>query len=137
MAAKVFQIADLTIYDELPNITPLTSFNAGDAAIASDVLCFMLQSVDPTGAGAPGEKTEGTAVYRCRQVIAQKKVGSGEACYPGQKLYFDPATNKVSPNKTGTAGTNCYMCGWVKLAAGASATEVEMNYDGTRALENF
>ena len=134
--AKVFQIADLNIYDELPNITPAVAVSAGDAALIENVLAFYIQSIDPTGTLAPGEKTEGTAVYRCRQVIALKKVGTSEACLPGQKLYYDPATKKVSVNKTGTAGTNCYLCGWVKLAAGASDTTVEMNYDGTRAQEN-
>ena len=134
--AKVFDWKDNIIYDELPNYAPGGAVSAGDAVKINDVLGFYTQSIDPTAASEPGEYTEGTIIYRCRQVLAQKKTGTGEACAVGQKLYYDPATKKVSVNKTGTAGTNCYLCGWVKIAAAAADTTVLMNFDGTRAGEN-
>ena len=124
----VFQWKDNEIYDELRDIIPATAVSLGDAAVVQDVFGFYINSRLAAG-------DEITFIYRCRQVEAAKRTGTGEAILAGDKLYYYPATTNVSPTATGTAGTDYYFCGWAKKDATASATTVLMNFDGTRYNE--
>jgi hypothetical protein len=76
-------------------------------------------------------------VYRMRQVLANKKTGTGEEIAAMEKVYYYPATDNVSSNKVGTAGTDYYFCGWAKKSADANETTVLINFDGTRHTENI
>ena len=124
----VFQWKDNVIYDELWDIVPATAVSLGDAAVVQDVFGFYINSRLAAG-------DEITFIYRCRQVEATKRTGTGESISAGDKLYYYPATQNVSPTATGTAGTDYYFCGWAKRDATASATTIIMNFDGTRYNE--
>lgn len=121
-----FRQKDTQIYDELwvnilSTIAPLV------AAIVQDVFGFYLVG------GVSGDEV--AFVYRMRQVEADKRTGTGEEIFAGDKLYYYPSTDDVSPVATGTAGTDYYFCGWAKKDADADAVKVLMNFDGTRYNE--
>ena len=122
-----FEWKDNVIYDELWDVTvgAAITISKGDAAVRQDVFGFYIKNQEAAS-------EEMTLVYRCRQVEADKRTGTGEAIISGDRLYYYPATTNVSPTATGTAGTDYYFCGWAKKSATASATTVLMNFDGTR-----
>jgi len=123
---------DNVIYDELRGVEPATAISAGDVAVVQDVFGFYL--ADRVASG-----DEICFVYRCRQVLATKLTGTGEAIVAGDRLYYNVSEGKVSASKPagGTYGTDYYFCGWAKDDAAASATTVLMNFDGTRYNENL
>jgi len=128
---------DPEIYDELlddyPTMTAGTG--AGLACIIQDVFGFYLKSRLVTG-------EEVVPIYRCRQVKADKRIGSGESILHGQRLFAyrknaalpwtTPQDVEVSPIATGTVGTDYQFCGWAKEDAAEADATVEMNFDGTR-----
>lgn len=126
-----FHWKDNVIYDELIERVPAggLAVEKGDAAVRQDVFGFWLHDVAATKAG--------TFIYRCRQVWAAKRVGTGEAIVAGDRLYYIPAEEIVTPNAGTTPGTNSYFCGWAKDDADELATEVFMNFDGTRYDETI
>lgn len=127
----VFLMKDNVIYDELQDIlAPLGTEKKGDPRVAQDVFGFYEKNAESVG-------EEVTLVYRCRQVLAEKEVGSGFAIKAGDRLYFIVADNKVSPVATGTPGTDSYFCGWAKHDAAALDATVLMNFDGTRYDETL
>lgn len=129
--AKCFEWKDDVIYDELWDCHPGAAIVKGQGVVKQDVFGFWLKATETTT-----PTTEDIAiVYRCRQVEANKRVGSGEAILSGDKLYYYPSDEKVSPVATGTAGTDYYYCGTAKKDASASALTVLMNFDGTRYAE--
>lgn len=119
-----FIMKDNIIYDELLDVTPAADVVKGEAHVENDTFGFYNNDED---AG-----NECALIYRCRQVLADKAVGTGEDINSGERLYYYPATDTVSPNAVGTAGTDYYFCGWAKEDAAAAATTVLMNFDGTR-----
>lgn len=130
--AKCFEWKDDVIYDELWNCSPAAAIVKGQGVLKQDVFGFWLAATETTT-----PTTEDIAIiYRCRQVEANKRVGTGEAILSGDKLYYYLADEKVSPVK-GTVGTDCYFCGWAKKDASASALTVLMNFDGTRYNEDI
>lgn len=122
--AKCFEHKSIE-YDELLNHYPAALYVKGQALQVNDVFGFYLKDVQAL--------TEEVAfIYRCKIVEAQKKTGSaGEAINEGDKLYYYPGVEQVSPVKSGTAGTDYYFCGWAKEDATATATTVIMRFDGT------
>ena len=129
----MFHWKDDVIYDELRNVAPAAAVEKGDAEVRQDVFGFWVTDLDAAEAG--------TLIYRCRQVRADKKIGTGEAIVAGDRLYAYPGTTPidhlVSPTATGTAGVDYYFCGWAKESAGADVTDVLMNFDGTRYDETI
>lgn len=136
-----FIAKDVTIYDELWDIeAPLGTEHKGEAAVMQDTLGFLAKDAESVG-------EEIAFIYRCRQVEAAKRVGTGEAILAGDRLYayrksgavaFTTLQNlEVSPVATGTAGTDYMFCGWAKKDAGALDATVLMNFDGTRQDETI
>lgn len=122
---------DNEIYDELWDEEPATAVATGDAAVVQDCFGFYIKEREAAG-------EEVCFVYRCRQVLADKKVGTGEAIIHGDRLYAYPADGHlVSPNAVGNFGVDYYFCGWAKEDADAAATSVLMNFDGTRWDEDL
>lgn len=121
----MFEPKDNQIYDELWDIVPAALVTKGQAARIADVFGFYYFATSTIG-------DEVTYVYRMRQVLADKVTGTGEDIQAGDRLYYYPAQDAVSKNAVGAAGTDYYFCGWAKKDAEASASEVLMNFDGTR-----
>ena len=121
-----FHWKDDVIYDELRNVTPSPAVDVekGDCAVRQDCAGFWVTDLAASEAG--------TFIYRCRQVRANKRTGTGEAILAGDRLYFIVAEDVVSPTPSGTAGTDSYFVGWAKEDAGADVADVLMNFDGTR-----
>jgi hypothetical protein len=112
-------------YDELFDVIPGSLVVKGQAAQVQDVFGFYLKEAETL-------TEEVIFLYRCKLVEAVKKVGSaGEAIVRGDKLYYYPGVEQVSPVKSGVAGTDYYFCGWARESAGASVTTVLMRFDGT------
>lgn len=125
MAIEVFHWKDDVIYDELRNVIPAgPAVRKGDIAVRQDVAGFWVTDL------AVGEA--GTLIYRCRQVRALKKIGTGQAILAGDRLYYDVSDGHVSPTPTGVAGVDSYFVGWAKEDADEDVTDVLMNFDGTR-----
>jgi len=129
----MFHWKDDVIYDELRNVAPAAAVEKGDAEVRQDVFGFWVTDLAADEAG--------TLIYRCRQVRADKRIGTGEAIVAGDRLYAYPGSTPiahlVSPTATGTAGVDYYFCGWAKESAGADVTDVLMNFDGTRYDETI
>lgn len=117
---------DNVIYDELRDVLPNggLSVEKGDVEVQQDCAGFWVCDLD---AGV-----NGTFIYRCRQVRANKRIGTGEAILAGDRLYFVVAEDLVTPTPVGVAGTDSYFVGWAKEDAGADVADVLMNFDGTR-----
>jgi len=131
-----FFIEDVMIYDEVED-TPATAQVQGEVAVINDVAAFYLTG-NLIGTLAPATLEPLTAIYRARQVLANKMTGSGYAIKHGQKLYYNKAQDKVQASKpAGTYAVDYWFCGWAKRDALASDTTVLMNYDGTRYAENI
>lgn len=128
---------DGEIYDELLDDYPTMTANTGKglSCIIEDVLSFYLVNRLISGENI-------VPAYRCRQVKADKMVGSGEDIRHGQRVYAyrkntalpwtTPQDMWVSHNRVGTVGTNYMFCGWAKEDADEDDTTVEINFDGTR-----
>lgn len=126
---------DVTIYDELWDIEGPTGTLKGHAALMQECLGFYVKD-------AESNNEEISFVYRCRQVEANKRTGTGEAILAGDRLYAyrvngatawtTPQDVEVSPVATGVQGTDYKFCGWAKKDAAAADTTVLMNFDGTR-----
>ena len=125
-----FEPKDDIIYDELWDVAPAAAVAKGEAAVRQDVFGFYFFASDPNDEDLDTDET--TFIYRMRQVLADKATGTGEAITSGDRLYYYPANDNVSPTATGTAGTDYYFCGWAKKDATTSDTTVLMNFDGTR-----
>jgi hypothetical protein len=123
---------DNVIYDELWNVEPAAAISAGDAAVVQDVFGFYIKDRESAG-------EEVCFVYRCRQVEADKAIGTGNDILAGDRLYYVVATGLVQPTPPagGVFGVDYYFCGWAKKDAPASYTTVLMNFDGTRYNENL
>lgn len=130
-----FRQKDNHIYDELWDVIALTAVATGEATVIQDVFGFYLTAV--TAADITNSRNEVAFIYRMRQVLADKAVGTGEAILRGDRLYYYPALDTVSPTATGTAGSDYYFCGWAKKSATATETTVLMNFDGTRYDETI
>lgn len=127
----MFYWKDDIIYDELWDTIPATAVLKGTPQVIQDVFGFWLKDREQIG-------EEVAFVYRCRQVLADKIVGTGEAILAGDRVYAIVAQNfAVTANPAGVAGTDYYFCGWAKENAEASASQVLINFDGTRYDENI
>lgn len=129
--AKCFEWKDDVIYDELWDCHPGLALVKGQGVVKQDVFGFWLKATETTT-----PTTEDIAIiYRCRQVEAYKRTGTGEAFLSGDKAYYYPSDERVSPVAAGVAGVDYYYCGWAKKDASASAATVLLNFDGTRYNE--
>jgi hypothetical protein len=129
----MFYWEDVTIYDELWDTFPATAVLKGTPEVVQDVFGFWLKDREEAG-------EEVTFVYRCRQVLADKVVGTGEAILPGDRVYAIVAQShavSATPPAGGVAGTDYYFCGWCKRQADASDARVLINFDGTRYDETI
>ncbi len=125
-----FKWKDNVIYDDLWDVVISgAAVTAETAAVIQDVFGFYLTD------GAIGDEV--AFVYRCRQVLATKKTGTGEAILRGDRVYYYPADDAISSTATGTAGTDYYFCGWAKKSALATDSTVLINFDGTRYDETI
>lgn len=130
-----FEPKDNHIYDELRDVEVSSAVTKGQAVVRQDVFGFYLNAI--TATDITNSRNEVAFIYRMRQVEADKATGTGEAIISGDKLYYYPATDTVSPTASGTAGTDYYFCGWAKESATATASTVLMLFDGTRYNENI
>jgi hypothetical protein len=72
--------------------------------------------------------SDGTFLYKCKQVRIGKKTGTGEAINQGDRVYGDPADSyNVSPTKS----AGFIFLGYAKEAATASDTDVLIEFIGT------
>jgi len=129
----MFYPKDTIDYDELW-VTPAAAVVAGVGAVIEDRFGFYLVSSDPN------RSNEQLAfIYKMRQVLADKVTGTGEAIAAGDQLYYIVASALVSATAPvgGVAGTDYYPCGTAKKAATASASQVEMRFDGLRYDEDI
>jgi len=118
-----FEPKDTVIYDELWDVVPVAAVVKGQAAVVQDVFGFYLV------AAALG--VEVCFAYIMRQVEADKRVGTGEDILAGDRLYYIPAEDVVTPTAGTTPGVNSYFCGIAKKDASAAETKVLMNFNGT------
>lgn len=125
----MFHWKDNVIYDELRDIAPAAAVTKGEPAVRQDVFGFWITDL--------AADVKGGFIYRCRQVRADKKTGTGEAFLAGDRVYYIVADGLVSPTPSGTPGTDSYFCGWAKDDAPASASDVLINFDGTRYDETL
>jgi len=130
----VFLQKDNVIYDEMVDKAAPYTVKKGDPKLSQDTFGFYGNDAK-TNIDRTTTPEEVIIIYRCRQVEALKKTGTGEAIVHGDRLYFIVADKKVSPNFSGSAGTDFYFCGWAKEDAGANESTVLMNFDGTRHTE--
>lgn len=126
----MFYPRDPEIYDELFDVIPATAITKGTAAVVQDVFGFYIKDRESVG-------EEVVFVYRMRQVRSDKSTGTGTEIVAGDRLYYIVANDNVQNTPVGTPGTDSYFCGWAKRDATASATEVLMNFDGTRYDETL
>lgn len=124
-----FEMRDLEIYDELRQVLTAVAVEKGDGAISQDVFGFWFTDL--------AANHTGVLVYRCRQVSAAKRTGTGEGITAGDRLYYIPAEDVVTPNAGANPGVDSYFCGWAKEDADETADTVLMNFDGTRYDENI
>lgn len=126
----MFRWRDNVIYDELLEKYPTTAVVKGQPQLVQNCFGFWLKNREVSDENV-------VFIYRCRQVRADKLIGTGEAIISGDRLYaVVNQAHFVTPNQpAGVAGVDYYFCGWAKRDAGASATEVIMNFDGTRYNE--
>lgn len=125
-----FEWVDNVDYNELWDITPATAVEKGDAAVVQDVFGFYVKDRESDG-------EEVVFIYKDRQVLADKVTGTGENISAGEKVYHVVASDAVTANPTGTAGTDYYFCGWAKKDAAANDTTVLIEFDGTRYNEDI
>ena len=127
----MFYWRDLEIYDELWDCTPATAVLKGTPEVVRDVFGFWLKARELDG-------EEVVLVYRCRQVLSDKLTGTGEEIHSGERVYAVVAqAHFVTANPAGVFGVDYYYCGWAKEDASADATQVLINFDGTRYDENI
>ena len=110
-----FEPKDDIIYDELWDVEVAAAVAKGAAVVRQDVFGFYFNAI--TAADITDGNDEVAFIYRMRQVLADKATGTGEAIVSGDRLYYYPATDTVSPTATGVAGTDYYFCGWAKKSA--------------------
>ena len=114
---------DNQIYDELRGVLPGVAVTKGQAVLHNDVFGFYF--VTETDITKPV-----VIVYKMRQVLADKAVGTAEAIEEGERVYYFPATDTVSANPGTAIGVDYYYCGTCKKAATGSATTVLIRFDG-------
>jgi predicted RecA/RadA family phage recombinase len=86
-----------------------------------DTVCVV---VDDIAALATGE-----AVYRAKKILLPKRVGTTAVFAAGDKVYYNGSVNKLD-----VATTSTYtLCGRALEAAGATATEVLVDFNGACA----
>ena len=130
----MFYPRDHQIYDECFDIIPVAWVQNGTPAQLADIFGFWLTDTEVFS----GPLIEQTFVYRMRQVLTDKIVGSGEAINAGDKVYAVVAQNfAVTANPTGVAGVDYYFCGWAKFNADEDDADVIINFDGTRWDEDI
>ena len=110
------------VYDELQEYEPTAAVTKGQIELIRDVYCFHMVAA---AAGA-----EATPIKKAKQALADKKTGTGEVIYTGDRLYLDITNQNISPNKGTNTGADDIYCGVAKENAGADDTTVLMEWDG-------
>ena len=128
------------VYDDLFDVEPGVTALNGYGMRRQEVFGFVIKDNESA--------TEDMALlYNCKQVEADKRVGTGEAIVSGDRLYAYPKTAgiafttpqdwEVSPVATGTVDTDFVFCGIAKFNAGANAEKVILNFIGERPDQLF
>lgn len=122
----MFYWEDVTIYNELWDTFPATAVLKGTPEVVQNMFGFWLKDRETDG-------EEVTFIYKCRQVLADKLVGTGEAILPGDRVYavVNQAHFVTAGIPAGVAGTDYYYCGVCKRAAVAADAQVLIEFDGT------
>jgi len=122
-----FEPKDTLDYNHLRDVVPVADVTKGEAVVINDTFCFYLTDWVTTG-----NPDYAVPVYKMRQVLADKAVGTGEDIQAGERVYYYPATDTISANAVGTAGTDYYYCGTAKETAAAATSTILIRFDGTR-----
>lgn len=123
-----FRQKDTLIYNELRDIVPVANVTKGEAAVVNDVFGFYMNDWNLTDV----DLDYVVLIYKMRQVEADKATGTGEDIQAGERVYYYPATDTISANAVGTAGTDYYFCGWAKETKTAAESTIIIEFDGTR-----
>jgi hypothetical protein len=95
----------------------------GQGVVIQDCFCFYL-----TG-GAIADRV--VPIWECKQVYADKKIGTGQAILRGDEVYYDVLDGLVTATPpAGTIGTDFYFCGIAKQDADESDLQVWMSFFG-------
>lgn len=114
---------DDQIYDELRGVYPGVAVTKGQAVLHNDVFGFYFT--------AEADITKPVViVYKMRQVLADKAVGTAEGISTGERVYYFPATGLISSNPGVAIGVDYYYCGTCKKDATGSATTALIRFDG-------
>ena len=91
----VFEMKDDVVYDEFFDANPIAGVQKGDPVIKQDTFGFYMRNALRNNWDATTVE-QVAVIYRCRQVYAQKREGSGEEIKSGDRLYFYPTDCLVS-----------------------------------------
>jgi len=71
-----------------------------------------------------------TVIFRARQAIADKKVGTGEAIEVGDRVYYDTGDGLVSRNKGAVSAVDDIYVGTCLASADINDTSVIIKFTG-------
>lgn len=115
----MFYMADNHDYLPLRDyVVPAGGVVKGELIHRQNCYCFVHNDAD--------EDDEVVIVAKCERVRADKATGTGNAIISGDKLYWNAATDTVSP----TNGGADIFVGWAVENAGTAEEDVLMNFDG-------
>lgn len=108
-------------WDEVPGAIRAKGFGY----VVNDVFGFLMTASQNT-------TDEVTYIWKARQVLADKIVGSGEEIEHGEFVYALASQNfqVVTANPTGTIGTDYYFVGIAKKDAAAGDSTVLISFFG-------
>ena len=110
-------------YNEFIN-TFVADVAAGTVMPLNDIYGFPIKTVDIS------DEDEETFVYKAETVEIGKKTGTGEEIERGEYVYGDPNDNY---NVSATKGSGYIYLGIAQETVTASATVVDIEFDGTMA----
>lgn len=109
------------LWDEIPGVVRAKGFGY----VVNDVFGFLM-------AAALTVLDEVTFIWKARQVLADKAVGTGEAITHGMMVYATLTSNfqSVTANPAGVIGTDYYFVGIAKKDSSGSCTTVLISFWG-------
>lgn len=100
---------------------PSAGYESGDLIRVEDTTLVVVADIAAAATGA--------AIYKAEKILLPKSTTSGQNILAaGDKVYLDAAEAKICSGGTGNT-----LCGRCLEAAGASATTVLVDFDGTLA----
>lgn len=101
---------------------PSGGLTGGDMYKTEDAIGVILDTVAAAGSAV--------LIYEAEKILVPKVTGTGKSFAVGDKVFFNASTLNVTP----TTGGGLYLIGIATAAAGASATEVEIDLKGAAAI---